>query len=378
MPSLWRRRSYAIRTLVATALSSILAAAPAGCGEAGPGQEELPHRIIRIADYIGVESGDSILAFGSIDRLCFMPDGTILALDRISCRIMNFDMHGNLMGTAGGRGSGPGEYLNPSDMAVLGDGRVVVCDIFTGGVHLLDSGLVDRGLWIPFSSDPPFLPVGAAGASFVAGCLQLEPVDDAFECTFTVGRFDSVPEQSTVYFTNVWTADPTQFTTIVDNVMHSAAWTADRSGNVFIAPMTFDSYEITGVSADGTEFLSISRPVEPVPRTPEEIEEEKLYIERKLTSMGSSLLIDYEPSPWRYQIRELGVDGEGNVWVLRGTEQVPTFDVYGPDGEPAFTASIPDAGPDGLFWRFAIGAAGMIAWSEDPPDYPRIFILELE
>jgi hypothetical protein len=103
---------------------------------------------------------------------------------------------------------------------------------------------------------------------------------------------------------------------------------------------------------------------------------EEAYIEAKMTSMGSSLPPDYHPSAWRTQIRELHADGEGRIWVLRGTETVPTFDVYDGGGNLLFTATVPGAGDNGLYWRFAIDAHGMLAWSEDPEDFARIFVLE--
>lgn len=356
-----------------------LACLALGCGAGGDGHVSAPPsaRTLSIVDSIGVETGDSDYVFGSIDRVCFGEGGSILVLDRVSCCIRVFDAAGSLLRTVGGQGEGPGEYMNPTDMAVLGDGRVIVCDIFTGGVHLLDTDLVDQGVRMPFYSDPPFQPVGTAESSFVAGQLLVEPTADGIDATFLVGRFDLSEEASAVYFERTWAADPTRFTEIVDNVMHSAAWTADASGNVYCAPISFDSYEITGTAPDGTVILSVSLPVERVARTPEEIADEKAFIDRRIASMGSSLAVDYQPSPWRYQISQLGIDGAGNLWVLRGTTQIPTFDVWDAGGNRVFTVTVPGAGEDGIYWRFAIGENRIAAWSDDPVDYPKVYLLDL-
>jgi len=359
------------------ATGTIIVCLAPGCGTDGSAPAAPAARTLSIVDSIGVAAGDSDYVFGSIDRVCFGEDGSILVLDRISCRIRVFDAEGGLVRTVGGYGEGPGEYMNPTDMAVLGDGRIIVCDIFSGGVHLLGTDLVDQGVRLPFYSDPPFQPVGTSDSSFVAGQLLVEPTPDGADATFLVGRFDLSQEASAVYFERTWEADPTRFTEIVDNVMHSAAWTADASGNVYCAPISFDSYEITGTAPDGTEILRVSLPVERVPRTPEEIADEKAFIDRRIESMGSSLAVDYEPSPWRYQISQLGIDGDGNLWVLRGTTETPTFDVWDAGGNRLYTVTVPGAGADGIYWRFAIGGQGIAAWSDDPVDYPKVYLLEL-
>lgn len=368
------RRAFSTGVMVLSALV-VLAS---GCGGHDQEHPEIPQRILRIVDSIGTGLEDPDFGFGSIDRVCFGPDGSILALDRISCCIRCFDPEGTSIGVHGARGSGPGEYLNPSDMAVLGDGRVIVCDVFSGGVHLLDTDLVDQGVRIPLSSDPPFSPVGTTDSSFVAGLLGVEVLDDAISATYRVARFELSDEAACTYYSKTWMPDPTDFTGIVDEVLHSVTWAADPEGNVYIAPMTIDKYEVTGYREDGTEFFRVSMPVERVARTPEEIAEEKAFIDARLTSLGSSLDVDYQPSPWRYQIRQLEVDGDGNVWVLRGTEITPAFDVFDPQGTRIFTATVQGAGEDGLYWRFTIDEAGILAWSDDPLDCPKIYLLELQ
>lgn len=331
--------------------------------------------LLEIVDSIGVELGDSNYVFGSIDRICFYSDGSILALDRVGGCIRRFSPEGEFLQRIGSRGSGPGEYLNPSDLIVLGDGRVMVCDIYTGGVHLLDTAFVDQGVKIPFFSDPPFFPVAALDSSFVAGAYTLDIEDDRISMDYFVGRFDMAPEPAVTYLQENIPIDPSDVTAIVNILLYFACWAVDGEGNVFVARMTTDSYEVKGYRPDGTEYLTISRPVDPVPRSEQEMALEEAFIEGRMTSMGSNLPAEYEASPWRLQIRWLDTDGDGNVWVLRGTEVEPTFDVYDKTGSPLFTAIVQGAGENGLYWRFTIDDEGILAWSEDPEDYSRIFVL---
>jgi hypothetical protein len=328
-----------------------------------------------VVDSIGIEAGDSNYVFNAIERVSIDHDGSILVLDRVGCRVSRYTPGGEFVESAGRRGSGPGEYMNPSDLIVLGDGRMMVCDIFTGGVHLLDSAMVDQGVRIPFASDPPFFPAPALDSSFVAASYTLDMSGDELAMDYYIARFDMSSEPSVRYVEEVITIDPTDVTSIVDILLYHACWAVDDEGDVFVAPMSPDIYEITGFRTDGTEFLSISVPVERVARTEEEIALEEAFVENKMVSVGSSLPPDYNPSPWRYQIRQIEVDGEGDIWVLRGTVDTPTFDVYDQTGGYLHTVRVAGAGEDGAWWRFAIGVSGIAAWSEDPPDYGRVFIL---
>ncbi len=348
------------------------------CGGSGPGQEvrEPVGVVLEIVDSIGMAAGDTNLVLGSIDRACRMPDGSIVVLDRIACCIRRFGPDGTFVGRYGRRGSGPGEYLNPSDMVVLGDGRVMVCDIFTGGVHLLDTALVDQGVKLPFYADPPFFPVAALDSSFVAGAYEMRIEEDAIVIDYFVGRFDMASEPSVTYRRTDIPVDPSDATQIVDVLLYHARWAVDPDGNVFVAPISTDTYEVTGYRTDGTEYMTITRDVDPVPRSEEEIALEEAFIENRMISYGSSLPPDYHPSPWRPQIVDIHADGEGRIWVQRGTGEVPEFDVYDPAGVLLYSATVPGAERDGRYWRFFMDGEGILAWSDDPPDHPVLYLLE--
>jgi hypothetical protein len=331
---------------------------------------------LQVVDSIGLEMGDSDYVFGSIDRLCFYTDGSILALDRVGGCVRRYAPDGAFIGRVGRRGSGPGEFQNPSDMVVLGDGRSVVFDIFTGGAHLLDTALVDQGVVIPYYTDPPFFPVPGLDSSFVAGSYTLDMAEDAITMNYFVARFDMSAEPAVDYMRQTIPIDLENVTTdVIESLLYNSCWAVDGSGNVFIAPMSPDEYRITGYRADGTEYMTIEMPAGQVPRTENEIAMEKAFIEARLASMGSNLPLDYTPSPWRFQLRQLDVDGDGNIWALRGTVDTPTFDVFSPDGAYMHTAVVRGAGEDGGFWKFTIDAEGILAWSDNPPDYQKIYIL---
>ena len=108
--------------------------------------------------------------------------------------------------------------------------------------------------------------------------------------------------------------------------------------------------------------------------------DEEAYVMAKLRGWDAQWgAPDYEPQPYRNQIRQVGVDGEGRVWALRGTREDPTFDIFDSEtGDFLFTAVLPDIGYEGLFWNFTVDDGGILAYSENPADFPQIYVVELQ
>jgi hypothetical protein len=148
---------------------------------------------------------------------------------------------------------------------------------------------------------------------------------------------------------------------------------------VFIAKLTSEEYLVQGFRADGELFMEIEKDAERVAKTPEEIQEEKIYVEAYTEAMGATgLLIDFHPEPLRDTISELEVDGEQHLWVRRGTVHEPVFDVYDYNGELLFTVNVPGAGADAQFWDFNIDEHGIIAFSSNPELFQKIYILQMD
>jgi len=155
--------------------------------------------------------------------------------------------------------------------------------------------------------------------------------------------------------------------------------TVDRNGNVFMARQNPDEYLVQGFTAEGDLFLEIEREMDQVEKTPEEMEEEEIYIEALLESMGANgVVIEWIPDPHRAMISEIEVDGEDRIWVRRGTVLEPVFDVFDQGGVLLFTAEVPDAGSDAQFWDFNIDEHGIIAYSANPELFQQIYILQLD
>lgn len=334
---------------------------------------------LRVVDSIGVEMGDSNYVFGAIEAVDFGTDGNIYVLDRSASCVKVYTPEGEFLRQIAEKGSGPGEISNPLDMTVLGDGRVAVCAPYQNGIHAYSPRGEWLGLSAEFFNNPPMNMVGVDSNAFLAMKLTIDFREDEPVTDFLVGRYEESNEPSVVYRQNSMPFDPQDLTGLLMNTYYSYVMTGDRQGNVYVSPYSTEEYMVEVLDKDGEEKLRITRDdIERVRRTPEEIQAEKDYMEGWLRSIGvSGVVIDFTPKPYRWMVSSLGVDGEDRIWVRRGTELLPFFDVYGPGGELLFSASVEGLSDESQFWVTHIDEHGFLAYSENPIDYQRIYVLQM-
>ena len=78
---------------------------------------------------IGMFDGPEEYIFGSVVSMAMADDGTIYLMDRQVPALRVYEADGTYRTTFGGRGEGPGEYLEPDGgLNVLSDGRIVLRD----------------------------------------------------------------------------------------------------------------------------------------------------------------------------------------------------------------------------------------------------------
>ncbi len=332
-----------------------------------------------IVGTIGVEMGDSNYVLGSVQQIDHDLDGNILVLDRSACCVRVYSPQGEFIRQISNEGSGPGELRNPISMTVVGDGRIFVETPLSGGMNAFTAEGEWLGIVTPFYDPPPMNTVGADSNSYVAMRIETLPNDsgDLIVAAF-IGRYEEGEDPVIRYWEYEFPFDPNNLTALLQNTMMSRVFTADRSGNVFIAELTSDNYLVQGFRSDGELFLEIEKNVDKVEKTGIEIEDEETYVVAYLESMGASgVVLEYNADPYRNSISEVEVDGEGRVWVRRGTALEPVFDVYNSAGEELFTVSVPEAGDDAVFWDFNIDEQGIIAYSINPELFQQVYILEL-
>ncbi len=119
------------------------------------------------ADSIGFEFGDSNYVFGAIIDATYLIDGRIALLDILQRKILVFSRSGEFIGSAGGEGMGPGEFISPYSLTPLSNGGFAVSDIQQGKIAFFDSSL---GLVKELSGFQPMAPdrisIGPDGSVF--------------------------------------------------------------------------------------------------------------------------------------------------------------------------------------------------------------------
>jgi hypothetical protein len=338
------------------------------------------YRLISIVDSIGVELGDSNYVWGSIEVVTHTADGNILALDRPACCVREFTIEGEFVRQFGRKGTGPGEFVNPLSMVRFSDGRVGILDIGAGGLHTFMPDGTWEGISADITNEPPLWMTATEGNGYVCTLNDWNFVDDEFVVTARVARFEADGvEPTAVYWENSFPWDPQNLTALIRGSYFANTWASDREGHVFVAPRDSEDGTITGFTTEGEEIVSIEYELEPVPKTQLEIDEEAEFWNRRAESMGANGPFNYQPDPYRWMVHSMGIDRNGQLWVRRGTDETPTFDVFDMSGSHVFTAHAPSiTGHRGLLWEIHVDEFGILGYSLDPEDgYQKLYILEL-
>lgn len=325
-----------------------------------------------IADSIGVMYGDSNYVFGTISDVDRGQDGSIYVLDRRRNCILAYSPGGEFIGQIGRYGEGPGEFNDPSVLAITGDGSMLV---------------VNGGLWSRFTEELEFLDSEPGGRYTI---MEMESYGND-SIVGIMNYLDIVNEGMTVdRRIALWSeSNPDSLLAVFYQADHIAnvpedIFAIDRyhyvkftviGGLVYVAPQPLTEPLIVCYDAGGSPLDTLLLPYSAVPKTDEDIAEEKEFIEGGLYSATSGeRSIDWEPYPDRAMITELGTDSLGRLWVQRGFEEVATFDIIDPSNlEIVETAVIPEV-DNLLYWKFHISEHGMLGITEY--DYPVIYMIE--
>ena len=144
---------------------------------------------------------------------------------------------------------------------------------------------------------------------------------------------------------------------------------------VFFAPMDSLEYRVLGWDERGNSILDISRDVSPILKTEDELDNESFYIAARLDiGSGGSSGVDYQPSPYRNQVTGVYIGPDENLWVRRGVETYPYFDVYDLTGNLTQHVVFPVSG---WSWQIDVSPNGILAWELDPVEgYQKLYLLK--
>ena len=406
-PQEGREAAQAHLTLLA-ASAFVLAACGSDSGTAGPSAEDRPLGADFTEVYrLGGSDAPDWAQFSRSGPVSFDGSGNLYILDPFAPHVVVVDPRGELVGTIGGAGQGPGEFRFPYHLAVWRDGRLAVSDIARGTIQVFGpGGEFDRS--VGTGTLPELIkPDPNADALYAQGSGPGEEIDD-----FSIGRIDLTAEDAVSELVlRAWRApreDPPEEVSADDFLDSSGNVSAARMlmvggalDGVFFEPslrwdilpdgrvayVDSSAYTIKVVVPGGPEVEVLLRPIPPEAVTGPL---RSAAIEREIDRY-TEILEDQGGMPDEFRekieergfypevavIRELKSTWQGGLWIRRPGEQPwddqGPIDVFGADRQylgtfAAGTTTMPDAfGPDGL-----------VAWWEiDELDVPTIVVKRL-
>jgi len=343
-------------------------------------ESALPVDTLAAVMSIGEELGDSTSTFGLIQDALIMQDGRILVLDRQGACIKVFDPEGEYLAQVSRRGGGPGELNMPWEFFQMPDGNVMVLEMMKQGFVVFDDSLRLESEISHWTQNPPMQSVPLSDSTFASYKIDADMVGEVILMNrriviYTVGKEDF----DTVLWEDSLTATPGDLmenpSMFITELLDAFCLEGDGAGSVYFSEKSGEEYGIVGWNASGEEFFRASLDIEPVPKTPEEIAEEKAYVTQYIQNMGGGMPFEFEPEPFRDMVVALGVGPDGNLWVQRGTSDTPLFDVFDASGNRVRQVAFPE---QGWSWTFNISPRGILAWEADPADgFQRLYLLDL-
>ena len=336
---------------------------------------------LTVVDSIGVELGDSNYVFGGVRNVATGPEGDIFVVDWIKCTIFQYSPTGEFIQRIARQGSGPGEMLQPGDLAVMNDGSISIYDSEQGWMRFSATGeSTSSGVILR----PNPMSIMALDSTNILGMLSELSLDDNYWvtnkriCRWNADYPDSV---LTEYFSREYLLDAVDLIQFRKDIIRAdffpILFTAGE-GFVCIAPEPRSEPILLLFNEDGSVLDTLLLPYPEVSRTEEEILEQKLFVEELFFFTSNHRhQVEWEPFPNKPMITGLGVDSFNRIWVQRGFEQYPTFDLYDISGEHLMTAVLPGR-DDTAHWKFNISRNGILAVPEDPESYYSVYLIKLQ
>ena len=338
--------------------------------------EDITRYVLSVTDSIGVESGDSHSAFGSVYSVENGCQGNVFVLDVCDNTVKEFDRNGQFLRSYGGAGSGPLELSMPGYFTVTSDNNLYVIDSGQFVEYYPDGTLLRRG---ELGQNENIQSVEPLSRGRILGILSEYDIRENRQ--FIVNRIaiwqDTLPETTKTYlFEREYELSPGDVMNSITRIDYFPILFAGSENLICIAPDPVNLPVLYRFTSTGSPVDTIQLPYERVLKTQQELIDEKLFIEHAVyTNSFGNVSINWTPEPFRPLVRSLGFDSMGVLWVQRGDSTTPTFDLINSDGEIVASAEL-EGRENTLYWLFEIDPAGIIAFDQDPVDYQRVFLMD--
>lgn len=338
--------------------------------------------VLEIVDSIGIEMGDSLYVFGAITDIEILSNGNIMVLDASYANIRTYSPEGLFLSQISNRGQGPGELSHPQSLFIWQDGTIGVIDPNSGGIQRFSAEGEWIGLDFAISHNIPANPIVLSDSEFVCFKARFDMDGESVNETATIGLFPISLEPTVSYWEKTLPWDPSNMGNLTLELFLTNYWTADpQTGRVFISPFNEDVYNIQCFNSDGSLIGNISREHTAVPKTEEEIQEEKDFIVFTLggnSDNNHGFNYDCDPWPNHLPITGLYMGHDDNLWARLGGAAIPTFDIWDENLDLAGTATIPEITGDAASYRMVFGPEFIVAWDENPENFQKLYILKIQ
>ncbi len=369
-----------------TVLSSLLLIIGCGGNEHEPAAVQdipvLPVDTLEAVLEIGVELGDSTNTFGSIISAVIDQYGRIMVLDQVALCVKIYDSSGNYLRQLSRQGNGPGELVMPWEMFLMSDEKLMILDLGKQGFVVFDDSLQfmeEVGLW---PQQPPFQGTPVSDNQFAAYKVDFDMVDEKIlinrrVALYSYGKeeWDLILWQDSIEMSmNDIVENPSIF--FID-LLDPLSIGGNNSDMIYFSLKDAQEYRVTGWNSEGEEVLSISMDLIPVEKSAEEMAAESTYVTNYISRMGGvggGGSMEFEPDPFKDMVIGVDIGPDGNLWVRRGTMDIPFFDIFNTSGELLQHVVFPQ---DGWSWKTSVSQEGILAWEEDPEEgYQVLYLLE--
>ena len=337
--------------------------------------------LLTMTDTIGVELGDSCFMFGyAVDAA--RTDSIIYILDMSRSKLQKYYPDGSYAGFVGGNGDGPGELTMPHGVAFFPNGSFLIQDITDLGYYS------SCGDWISHifthAGNWPSDHVVTGSESFVLKWHEFIQGD-----SFILRKFIASYNLQGDYISEFMTdsihipATPENNNDVLNRSFFSHYFAGDLGGNIYMVQRHSPDYNIICFDPTGVPFDTLTLDLPVVDKTATEIALEKQHVEEYLTGMGTSNVMEwiYSPDTFREPIAGIWLGWNENLWVLRGTEDTPVFDIWSiPSGELLYTAHLDLSIPETEFLTFYINpwCEDFLVVHEDDGMVQRVFLIDAE
>lgn len=305
----------------------------AACTDTGPAQERSKTDLITLEEIfrLGDESAGDTILFGSISKIVVNGRGDIIVAENNPFLIHSFRSDGAYLGSIGGQGQGPGEYLyfsgpvvGPADSVYLWNlmtNRILIYDPYdfswVRSIEVEDGnerqvniliGAIENG-FIAAIAPPPFLE-SDDGFWKVNDDIHYELTKVNPNGNYEADLFGTVARGEMIY--DIQENRGLNFVSVP--FARSPVWAVGPDDVLYYGWR--DTIGITLVSADRSTRQVISYEHDPVPITDTEMDEKQPE-----DALSRELLAAHGPHETKPAFQTFVVDETGRVWIKLSTRQ---------------------------------------------------------